>query len=205
MSEKWATIPDEKTIKETVDFLRNRGINVIAVGTGAEAMEKLKDIIPVGVEVMVGSSTTLDEIGFKDYLKSGRHGWKSLNDEIRHENDESKRGDMRRKSVTAEYFLGSVNAISRDGELVACDKTGSRTGAYLYAAKNLVLVVGVQKITQNLHEALMRVKEYVFPLEDARSKKAYGIPSATNKWIIIEGEVVKNRITLILVREKLGF
>ena len=140
-----------------------------------------------------------------DYLKSGGHGWKNLHEEILKENDVAKQMDLRRKSVTAEYFLGSVNAIAKTGELVACDASGSRVTAYPFAAKNLILVAGEQKITSNLDEAIKRVREYVYPFENERAQEAYGMNSTTGKWVIIEREVIPNRTTLILVKEKLGF
>ena len=88
---------------------------------------------------------------------------------------------------------------------MACDASGSRGTAYPFAAKNLILVAGVQKITTTLDEAMKRVREYVYPLEDERAKKAYGMSSTTGKWVIIEREIIPNRTTLILVKEKLGF
>lgn len=203
--ETWSEIPDEKAIKEVVEAVRSRGVNVMLVNGRSEALAKIKELIPENAEVMNGSSTTLDQIGFTDYLKSGKHGWKNLHVEILREKDGAKQADLRRKSVSSEYFLGSVNAISKTGELVACDASGSRVSAYPFAAKNLILVAGAQKITSSLDEAIKRIREYVFPLEDERAKKVYGMGSATGKWVVIEREIFPNRTTLILVKEKLGF
>jgi hypothetical protein len=75
-------------------------------------------------------------------------------------------------------FLGSVNAITQAGELVACDASGSRVGAYPFAAKKLVLVAGIQKIVPTLEDAIKRIREYVYPLEDKRAMKAYGMHSS---------------------------
>lgn len=203
--EKYAQIPSGKELKETIDAIKSRGINVIVVENKEDSLNKIKELIPKGAQISNGSSTTLQEIGFVDYLKSGKHGWKSLHDEILKEKDQTKQLDLRRKSVTAEYFLGSVNAIAKTGELVACDASGSRVSAYPFAAKNLILVAGAQKITPSLEKAMQRVREYVYPLEDKRAKKAYGMSSTTGKWVIIEREIIPNRTTLILVKEKLGF
>lgn len=205
MNNELEKIPNENEIKETAQALKSRGINVIVVNNAKEALEKIKSLIPKGAEIMNGSSATLNQIGFVDYLKSGKHGWKNLNEKILREKDMAKQMDLRRKFVSSEYFLGSVNAISKTGELVACDASGSRVTAYPFAAKNLILVAGFQKITNSLEEAMQRVREYVFPLEDERAKKTYGMGSTTGKWVIIEREIFPNRITLILVKEKLGF
>ncbi|MEK6957706.1 MAG: lactate utilization protein [archaeon] len=205
MESKWEKMPGEKTINETMENIRARGIDVTMVETRKDALDKIKELIPKGSEVMNGSSTTLMDIGFVDYLKSGKHGWTNLQEEILKEKDWPKQLDLRRGATTAEYFLGSVNAIAKTGELVACDASGSRVGAYLFSAKNLVLVSGAQKITGSLEDAMKRVREYVFPLEDQRARKAYGMGSATGKWVIMEKEGAPNRVKLILVKEKLGY
>ncbi|MBI2110786.1 lactate utilization protein [Candidatus Woesearchaeota archaeon] len=203
--EKWNKLPDKKVIQETINALQASGPVVYLVNDKKAALEKIKEMIPKGSEVMTGSSTTLNEIGFTDFLKSKEHGWKNLHEEILNEKDQSRQIDLRRKATTAEYFLGSLNAISKNGELVACDASGSRVGAYHFAAKHLILVAGVQKITNSLEEAMQRVREYAFPLENERAKKAYGMPSSISKWVILEKEIFPKRITLILVNEKLGF
>ncbi|TLM98234.1 lactate utilization protein, partial [bacterium] len=142
---EWDTVPDDQTIVKTAEAVRGRGISVEIVDYRLQALDRVKEMIPKGASVMTGSSTTLDQIGFTEHLRTSDHGWKDLHTAIREEKNEKKRQEMRRKSVTAEYFLGSVNAISRNGELVACDRTGSRVGAYHYAARNLILVAGAQK------------------------------------------------------------
>ncbi len=197
-------MPDGKTIELTAEALIKNGFETIVVETMEEALEKLKSSIPSGAEVMNGSSETLCKIGFMDYLKSGTHGWKNIQEELANEKDMAKQFELRRKALLAEYFVASVNAITQDGKLVSCDASGSRVGAYLFAAKNLVLVAGAHKITKNLDEAIKRVREYVFPLEDQRAMKAYGMHSSTSKWVIQESER-PGRIKLILVKEKLGY
>ena len=202
---QYIKIPDKEELQEAVEAIKSRGINVIVVDNKEQALEKIIELIPKGMEVSNGSSTTLNEIGFIDYLKSKKHGWRNLHEEILKEKDIAKQMDLRRKSITAEYFLGSVNAIAKSGELVACDASGSRVTAYPFAAKNLILVAGIQKITKNLDEAIKRIREHVYPLENKRAQEAYGVSSTIGKWIIIEREIIPNRITLILIKEKLGF
>lgn len=200
----WTKLADDKTLNETVKNVKARGINVVVVGNKKEALEKIKKLIPKNVDVAVGSSTTLNEIGFIGFLESGSY-WKSWNKKVISENNDEKRNTLRRMGVTADYFLGSVNAVSKNGELVACDASGSRVTAYPFAAKNLILVAGIQKITDSLEKAMLRVREYAYPLEDKRAKKAYGMSSTIGKWVIIEREIIPGRITLILVKERLGF
>lgn len=202
---KWDSVPDDETIAKAAEAIRGRGIGVEVVEYRVQALERLRAMIPKGATVMTGASTTLDQIGFMEHLRASNHGWKDLRAAIVAERNERRRRELRRMSVTADYFLGSVNAIARTGELVACDRTGSRVGAYLFAAKNLILVAGAQKITEDLNSAIKRVVEHCLPLETERSLRVYGTASAPNKWVIIERELEPNRISLILVKERLGF
>jgi hypothetical protein len=155
---------------------------------------------------MSGSSTTLIQIGFSEMLKSGNHKWINLHKEILKETDKVKRSNLRRSSITnADYFLCSVNAITRDGKLVAVDASGSRVGALPFAAKSVLIIAGANKIVPDIESAFDRIKNYVINLENERALKVYGVKSSLNKWIIIEKESVLNRIKLILVKEPLGF
>jgi L-lactate utilization protein LutB len=202
---RWGRMPSEEVVAETVSAIGKRGIRVARAGTRREALDTLARLIPRGAEVMNGSSTTLIEIGYEDLLKSGKSGWVDLHDRITAENDDRKRAELRRKSVTADYFISGANAIARTGEILACDRTGSRTGAWPFAAGHLIIVCGTNKIAATLEEALRRIREYALPLENARAKHAYGTPSRIGKCVILAHEEVEGRVTLILVDESLGY
>ncbi len=107
--------------------------------------------------------------------------------------------------MAADYFLSGVQAIAESGEVVGCDKTGSRMGAWPHAAAHLILVSGVNKIVPTLDDALRRCREYALPLEDQRARRVYGTSSAIGKYVILAEEVIEGRITLVLVRERLGY
>lgn len=198
-------IISDEVINKTKNALEEHNINVIVVENGKEAFEKMKTLIPDGAEVMTGSSTTLYQIGFMDLYLSDQNPWINLGSPIFLEKDKQKQRKMRRQSLTAEYFTASVNAITEDGALVSVDGGGSRVGAYCYSADKLLLVSGINKIVPTLQDAFERIKNVVYPLEQDRAFKRYGIKPGMNKWVIIEKETVKDRITLILVKEDLGF
>jgi L-lactate utilization protein LutC len=201
----WNRFPTPYRVDRTIKAVEERGITVIPVTDGDEAMAAIKRLIPRDGEVMAGSSTTLIEIGFEEYAAGGKSGWKFLQTGINAENDAIKRAELRRKSVTADYFISGANAIAQTGEIVGCDASGSRVGAWPFAAGHLILVVGINKIVPTLEDALKRVRLYAYPLENVRTKKVYGTPSVIGKCAIISHEKVKGRITLILVKESLGY
>ena len=202
---KWNTLPAPDVVEKTIHAIEKRGIKVILVANGKEAMALLKTIIPAGSEVMNGSSTSLIEIGYEEYISHGQSGWNLVHTQITAENDDRKRAELRRKSVAAEYFISSAGAIASTGEIIACDATGSRVGAWPFAAGHLILVVGINKIVPTLEEGLDRIRHYAYPLENVRAMKAYGIPSVIGKCVIIAHEKNEGRITLVLVRESLGY
>ena len=202
----WTELASEDIIKRTSEALRGRGVHVEFLKNKEEALKKLREFIPAEAEITTGTSTTLNEIGFVDLLKSGDHPWNNLKDKILQEKGPVKRAELRRKSVTAEYFLGSVQAVSQGGELIIASNTGSQLASYAYSSKNVVWVVGVQKIVRNLEEGMRRVREYCLPLEDKRMKQAGFAGSSIGKILIFERETLPYRkLTLIFVNEKLGF
>ena len=202
---KWNTIPSDDMVDRTAGAIKKRAMTVVVVNSGDEALQTIKKIIPRNATVMSGSSTTLIEIGFEDFVAEGESGWKSLREDIFAENDETKRNELRRKSVSADYFVSSANAIASTGEIVACDASGSRVGAWPFAAGHLILVVGINKIVPTLHQALDRINEYVYPLEDVRSRRVNGTASMIGKCVILAGERKSDRTMVILVREILGY
>ncbi|RLM84077.1 lactate utilization protein [Halobellus sp. Atlit-38R] len=196
---------NEETIEETVENLEANGFDVVVVDSADEALETLQSHIPAGASVMNGHSTTLEEVGFAEYLTEGDHEWESLPDEIWSIDDDAERQAARRESQTADYFLGGINAISRTGELVAADRSGSRIGAYPFAASNVVIVSGVNKIVPTLEDALDRLESVAYPLENERAKEAYGVESAIAKQLIFRQELEDGRTTVVLVRDQLGY
>jgi len=202
---KWSRMPSDEEVAKTIKAIEKRGVKVIQAENGQHALEILKTIIPLGATVMSGSSTTLIEIGYEDFIKKGQSKWNDLHDTILSENDEEERYELRRKSVTADYFISGANAIAQSGEIIACDKSGSRVGAWPFAAGHLILVSGINKIASTLEDALQRVWQYAYPLEDARAKKVYGTPSQIGKCVILANENTEGRVTLVLISESLGY
>ena len=196
---------NEETIEETVENLEANGFDVAVVDSADEALETLQSHIPAGASVMNGHSTTLEEVGFAEYLTEGDHEWESLPDEIWSIDDDAERQAARRESQTADYFLGGINAISQTGELVAADRSGSRIGAYPFAASNVVIVSGVNKIVPTLEDALDRLESVAYPLENERAKEAYGVDSAIAKQLIFRQELEEGRTTVVLVRDRFGY
>ncbi|MDS0260167.1 lactate utilization protein [Haloarcula sp. S1CR25-12] len=197
--------PTDDELDAAVENLEASGFDVVVVDDAAAALAELESQIPAGAGVMDGHSTTLEEIGFMDHLMEGDHDWDNRHAEVYGIDDDAERQRARREAQASDYFVGSVNAIAGTGELVAADASGSRVGAYPFAAENLLLVAGTNKIVDDLDAALDRLENVAYPLEDARAQEAYGQGSMIGKQLIYRQEAEEGRTTLVLVRESLGY
>src|SRR3989442_14095556 len=143
-------------IERTFSALRERGITPIFVPDRRAALDELRKLIPKGATVAHGSSTTLQEIGFVDHLNDITSGYRYLNPEWQAEHDPTHRARIRAKlSVEADYFLGSVQAISETGEVIAADASGSRQAVYVYGPSHVIWGAGINKVVPTL-EARIR-------------------------------------------------
>ncbi|OGK19144.1 hypothetical protein A3G67_02630 [Candidatus Roizmanbacteria bacterium RIFCSPLOWO2_12_FULL_40_12] len=204
---KFDELADEQSIKKTVEGLKKRNVNPIVVNSGKEAHDKVVEIIPKGESVMNGSSRTLEQIGFIEHLKSGDHGWDNQHETVITEKDPSKQAELRKQALLSDYYLGSVHAVTEEGAYIVASNTGSQLPHIAYSSANVILVVGTQKIVSNLDEAVKRLEEYVVPLEEVNMQQKYGVSTNISKLLIVKNEhpMTGRKITMILVKEKLGF
>lgn len=195
------------SIEKTLASLKERGHFPKFVESREKAMERIRELIPDGVSVMNGSSRTLEEIGFVQYLKDGKHGWSNLHEAILAEKDPAKQAALRKQALLSDFYLGSAHAVAETGEIVVASNSGSQLPHLVFTSQNLVLVVGAQKITPDLDTAIARLKEHVYPLEDVRMKEVGMGGSYISKTLVIHREqpFMGRKSHIIFVNEKLGF
>ncbi|OGH92584.1 MAG: hypothetical protein A2534_02535 [Candidatus Magasanikbacteria bacterium RIFOXYD2_FULL_39_9] len=197
----------KEALQQTIEALGKKNIEAFAVESGADALAKVKELVPAGASIMNGASRTLEQIGFVEHLKSGTHGWNNLHEGILAETDPAKQAMLRKQAVLSDYYVASVHAVAQTGELLIASNTGSQLPHIVFTSPNVIFVVGAQKIMPTLADALSRLEEYVKPLEDKRAQEAYGSGTADNKIVIFKGEnpMMGRKVKVIFVNEKLGF
>jgi hypothetical protein len=204
LSRRWATKADDDRVKRTMAALEANGITALRAADAAEAKRIVLDLIPEGSQVHHGASQSLDDTGITAEIEtSGRY--EALRPRIWSMDRQTQADDIRRLGAAPDVMLGSVHAVTESGSLVAASMGGSQLGPYVSGAGRVVLLVGTQKIVSDLEEGLRRINEYSFPLEDALAQAAYGIHSAVNKVVIINGEHTPGRITVVFIDQVLGF
>lgn len=197
-------LASETQIERTRVALEANQIHTLLAQTGAEASQLLFDLLPEQAEIFVASSTTLNTLGITQEIDtSGRYN--SVRAKLALMDPQTQEREMQKMGATPEYILGSVHAITEKGQVIIASLTGSQLAGYVSAAEHVIWVAGTQKIVPNLEVGLKRLETYTLPLESARALKAYGVTSAIHKLLIINKEFNPGRVTLILVKENLGF
>ncbi|MFH2057876.1 MAG: lactate utilization protein [Pseudomonadota bacterium] len=124
---------------------------------------------------------------------------------------------LRRQSLLVDLFITGTNALTESGQLVNLDMVGNRVAAMIWGPKNVLLIIGRNKICIDLEDAMLRIKNYAAPVNTMRLDKKTpcrktGIcqdcsspDRICNYWTITEKSFEKKRIKIILVNEDLGF
>ena len=200
----WSELASDESIAKTIESLKTNGINAILVKNKEEAKKEVLELLPKDAEVISMSSVTLETLGLpKEINESGKYD--SVKNRLAKMDRKTQGRKMQRIGAAPQYAVGSVHAVTEDGKVIIASNTGSQLPAYAYAASHVIWVVGTQKIVKNVYQGIKRIYEYVLPLESERLKKTYGVASNVSKLLIINKEIAPNRLTLILVKESLGF
>lgn len=206
---QWDEPASETVVQTTVAALKQNNIEALVVENGAAAFKKVLEIIPKGAEVMNMSSVTIDTIGLAQELNESGN-FVSVRKIFATMTKDSDALPKQKLGAAPEWAIGSVHAVTEDGKVMIASQSGSQLPAYSSGSLHVVWVVGTQKIVKDLNAAWSRVHDYVLPRESERARKAYNLPadkpgSAINKLLTINKENKPGRITIIFVKEILGF
>jgi L-lactate utilization protein LutC len=205
----YETLASPETVDTTIKALAERNVEAVFVKDKAEAMEKIKGYITPGASVQTGASTTLDQLGFTDYLKSGAHGWNNLKAGIVAETDPVKQSALRKQALLSDYYLGSVHGLAETGEFIVGSNTASQLPNIAYSSQNVILVVSTKKITPTFADATRRLEEHVGPQEEVRMRKTtdgkFGTKLSKEFIFRYESPFNQRKVRIILVGENLGF
>lgn len=201
---RFAELASDESVERASRALAANGFTVFVVNTGREARSKTLELIPEGAQVMTMTSVTLDAIGLSAVLdESGKYD--AIRPKLMKLDWKTQADEMRRLAAAPDVVIGSIHAVTEDGHVMIASNTGSQLAAYAYAGGKVIWVAGTQKIVKDDAEARQRLYEYAYPLEDERAQKAYGMRSGVNKILVVNKENKPGRITIVLVKEKLGF
>lgn len=151
--------------EKLVGNLKQRHYDAFYCPTAQEAVEKITGMIPEGSSVTWGGSMTIRDMG----LTRALHNKERLDIWDRDlAPDREAAQEIYRCAFYADYYLSSVNAMSEDGEIVNIDGNGNRVAAITFGPKHVILVVGINKVTQNLEAAISRARSLAAPVNMMR-------------------------------------
>jgi hypothetical protein len=204
----------EERAKKAIEKLEAHGFSAIYVRTKEEAVQEIWKHITPKQRIGVGGSLTIRELGILDRLEAQGctvyDHWKpglSKETSVR----------FRKSQMTSDLFLSSVNAITLNGELINIDATGNRVNATVFGPGKVILVVGYNKIVEDVQEGIKRIKDVAAPM-NARRLNA-DVPCAKlgkcvdcnsphricRVIVIHERKPVLTDILVVLVGEELGY
>ena len=199
--------------KRVVKALESRNMEAYYVKTKEEAVKKALELIPKGSTINMGGSASVRECGLIDAVCSDDYVFydrdKAATVEERHE--------IALKAFTSDWFLGSVNAMSEDGVFINIDGNANRIAAYAFGPKNVLLIVGMNKVVKTQEDAMSRARNEAGPINAQR----FSLDTPCSKTgacfdckspdticcqiLITRFSKLSKRIKVILVNDELGF
>ena len=201
---EFTQLASEQQIEKTVQALQAHGMRVVVCETGEEARKYVLDLIPDGSAVYNSSSRTLEVLGLAELIEHANQ-FQAVRARLLTLDRVTQRNEMRKLVAAPDVLVGSVHAVTEQGEVLIASATGSQLGATASGAGTVIWVVGAQKLVRTLEDGLRRIREYSLPLESERAQQVYGQTSDINKLLIINAEAQPSRITMVLVKQQLGF
>ncbi len=201
---EFARLATDEQIERTAKALEARNIKTLIAENGEEAKRMFFDLVPEGAEVFLGASVTLETLGIKDEIdNSGK--FNALRPKMFAMDRATQGREIRKLGGAPDYAAGSVHAVTEDGRVLIASNTGSQLGPYASGAGKVIWVVGAQKLVMDLDEGMKRLEEYTVPLEEVHMQQLYNMHTNLSKLLIVNKEVRPDRITMIIVKEELGF
>ncbi len=199
--------------KTLVENFNKRFFESYYCATKEEAKDKALSLIEDGSSVTWGGSMSIIECGLLDAVKSGNY---KVIDRDSAKNMEERQALMR-QAVNVDTFLMSANAVSQQGELVNIDGIGNRVGALCFGPKQVIVLVGINKVAPDLDSAIKRARNVASPINTQRFNletpcTKTGVCADCKHSDCICAQMVitrickpKNRIKIIFCGENLGF
>ena len=158
-------IRNEKAAGKVIKNLARRNIEAYYCPTAREAVEKVLEMIPAGSSVTWGGSMSIRDIDIPAALANA--GKYEVYDRDKAP-DRAAATEIYLKAFSCDYYLSSANAITEDGVIVNIDGTGNRVAAITFGPRNVIFVIGMNKLTQNVDAALARARSLAAPVNTAR-------------------------------------
>jgi len=201
---------NELLAQKVIKGLESRNMKGYYAASKDEALKIALELIPEESSVSMGGAMSAHEIGLVDALKNGKYNF------IDRDAAEDKRAAML-AGYDADYFLTSANAMTEDGVMVNIDGNANRVSAIAQGPKHVLVIVGMNKICDDVDGAMKRARNVAAPINAQRfglSTPCAKTGSCMNckspdticcQFLITRYSRHTDRIHVILVNDALGF
>ena len=195
---------------KVIKGLESRNMTGYYAETKEEALKIALSLILEGCSVTMGGAMSAHEIGLPQALAAGNYNF------IDRDKIEDKRAAML-AAYDADYFLASANAMTEDGILVNIDGNANRVSAIAQGPKNVLFIIGMNKICIDVDSALKRARNVAAPINAQRfgldtpcAKTGFCMNCKSPDTICCQFLITRyskhpGRIKVILVNDFLGF
>lgn len=154
----------EKRGQVLVKNLRSRHFEAYYCPNKAAALEKALELIPKGASVGWGGAMSAQQIGLIDAVRAGEY--RAIDRDLGQ--TPAEREKIMKQCLGADVFLTGANAISLDGQMVNIDGNGNRVAAIVYGPDSVIVIAGMNKVTDTLESALTRARTVAAPMNKQR-------------------------------------
>lgn len=204
----------DQRIARTISNLKKNNMEAYYASDEKELLNMISPMLKEGETISSGGSATLSETGIINFLRNGNYNFLDRHKEGLSPSDIE---EIFRKCFSADTYFVSSNAVTEDGELYNVDGTGNRVAAMLFGPKQVIVVVGINKIVKDLEAAKNRVKELAAPANCVRlnrntpcTKVGYCMNCESkdricNEYVVIKRQNKPGRIKVFIVGKDLGY
>ncbi len=198
----------------TIKSLEYNGFSAKYFVSGADASDWLAEQVPEGQEVSFGGSVTLRQIKLEEKLAARNI---KLNNHWQPGLSEAEREISVRKPFSGLVYFSSANAITKQGEIVNVDGNGNRVAATIFGPKQVYIVVGENKICDDIAAAFKRIETIAAPKNATRLNKHTPCVEAghccncnsperiCNAYAILKRPTSAVKTTVVIIGEELGY
>jgi hypothetical protein len=126
---------------------------VMYVEKAQDAIPAVLSLIPPDASIEMAGSVSVAQLGIPDLLRKRGNIFPKLGDVPFDEVPKTRR----------DVLLVSSNAVTLDGKLVNIDGMGNRVTGMVYGVKQVILLIGANKIVRDVDEAIDRIQNYIAP------------------------------------------
>lgn len=193
--------------------LEKRGMEGYFFEDSASCVEAIISSIPENSVISWGGSESVNESGLMDRIH--KENYKLVDRDSASSPEESRL--LYAQAVLSDYYLMSSNAVTLQGELINIDGNGNRTACLIHGPKNVIMVVGMNKIVTDVPSGIDRVRNFASPANAKRLNRetpcnvtghcgdCLSSGCMCNQIIITRRSGQKGRIKLYFVAEELGY